>query len=53
MFFLRYYGNNSRISLKKIKGKKHLKAIISDSVVGNGSTRQYSCLENCVDREAW
>ena len=53
MFYLRNYRNNSRVSLKKIDGKKHLKAVINGSGVEIGNTLQYSCLENCMDRGAW
>ena len=53
MFYLRNYRNSSRVSLKKIDGKKHSKAVINDSRVGNGNTLQYSCLENSMDRGAW
>ena len=53
MFYLRNYRNSSRVSLKKIDGKKHSKAVVNDSRVGNGNTLQYSCLENSMDRGAW
>jgi len=53
MFYLRSYRNSSRVSLKKIDGKKHLKAVINGSGVEIGNTLQYSCLENSMDRRTW
>jgi len=53
MFYLRSYRNSSRVSLKKIDGKKHLKAVINGSGVEIGNTLQYSCLENSMDRGTW